>query len=241
MPLKTRVKKRTAASTATRRKSQAFTFKQTVNASLMEAFRAFTHATLLRDWFCNAAQAEARQGGLFYFGWQSGFYACGKFLTFDPGKKLVFTWDGKDEPEPTRVSVSFAPKGGGTAVTVSHGGVGSGAKWAEVVKEIQNGWTEGLENLKSVVETGIDLRFARRPRLGIFIGEFNPEIAGRLRVPISRGIRIEGTAEGSGARAAGLQKDDVLVGLRRAAADDEPRLVEEADLHGAPQAPLGID
>jgi hypothetical protein len=55
------------------------------------------------------------------------------------------------------------------------------------------------------------LRLARRPRLGIFFGEYTPEIAKRIGVPARRGLWLEGTAEGSGARAAGLQKDDVIV------------------------------
>jgi uncharacterized protein YndB with AHSA1/START domain len=211
MPSKTSTRKRKGPSKATRPKSRSFNFKQKVNASPLEVFRAFTHATLLRDWFCNAAQVDPRQGGLYWLGWDSGFYASGEIRAFDPGKKLVLTWDGKGEPEPTRVSVSFTPKGEGTVVTVSHAGVGAGAKWAPVVKEIETGWTDGLENLKSVLEAGIDLRLARRPRLGIFFGEFTPEIAAKLGVPTRRGIWLEGTAEGSGARAAGLQKDDVLV------------------------------
>jgi hypothetical protein len=57
----------------------------------------------------------------------------------------------------------------------------------------------------------VDLRVARRPRLGIGIDEFSPEIAAQIGVPVKAGIRISGTAEGTGARAAGLVKDDVLV------------------------------
>jgi hypothetical protein len=64
-----------------------------------------------------------------------------------------------------------------------------------------------------MLETGIDLREARRPLMGIMIGEFSPEIAARLGVPVKAGVRLQGTAEGSGARAAGLQDGDVLVRL----------------------------
>ena len=192
-------------------KSKTLSFKQTVNVPPAEAFRAFTHGTLLRDWFCDAAQAERRKGGLFHLGWNSGHYVSGQFLIFEPGKRLVFTWDGKGEPEPTKVQVTFKAKGEGTVVTLSHSGVGSGTKWASTIHGITHGWPSGLENLKSVLETGIDLRFARRPRLGIFIDEFNPDIAGKIGVPVKDGIRLAGTADGSGARAAGLQKDDVIV------------------------------
>jgi hypothetical protein len=74
-------------------------------------------------------------------------------------------------------------------------------------------WHDALENLASVIETGVDLRFARRPRLGIAMDEFTPEKAQRLGVPVSQGVLIAGTAPGSGAEAAGILKDDVLVSM----------------------------
>ena len=197
--------------TRSKTKMNTLTFKQTIHASPTEVSRMFTHSTALRDWFCDWAIADARKDGLFHLRWNSGHYVSGQYLTFEPGKKLVFTWDGKGELQATRVTVTFAEKGEGTVVTLSHQGVGAGAKWASTRHGIEEGWPSGLENLKSVMETGIDLRVARRPRLGIFIGGFNPEIAKGLSVPAKDGIRLEGTAEGSGARASGLQKDDVIV------------------------------
>jgi hypothetical protein len=59
------------------------------------------------------------------------------------------------------------------------------------------------------------LRFTLRPLLGIQLGEFNPEVAARLGVPVTEGVRLDGLVEGLGAHAAGLQKDDVIVGLGR--------------------------
>jgi hypothetical protein len=41
--------------------------------------------------------------------------------------------------------------------------------------------------------------------------EFTPEKARKLGVPVSQGVLLHGTAEGSGAQAAGLGKGDVLV------------------------------
>ncbi len=193
------------------RKSSTLSFKQIVNAPPAEVYRAFTHATALRDWFCDAAQAEARPGGRLYLWWESGHYVSGAFTALEPGKKIVFTWDGKGEPAPTKAQVSLKEKNGGTVVTVTHSGVGSGAAWASTLHGITTGWPDGLQNLASVLETGIDLRYANRPRLGIFFGEFNPQVAQRLNVPARKGILLEGTMEDSGARAAGLQKDDVIV------------------------------
>lgn len=199
-------------------------FKQTLDLSPAEAFRLFTHATALRDWFSDSAQIDARPGGLVFLGWNSGHYMAGAIKKLEAARKLVFTWDGRGEPEPTTVTVTFKARGAGTIVTVAHGGLGSGAKWSRTRHGVQDGWTAGLENLKSVAETGVDLRQARRPRLGINVGDFNAEIAKQLGVPVARGIHITGTAEGTGARALGWQKGDVLVRLAGKPAVDFPSL-----------------
>ena len=111
------------------------------------------------------------------------------------------------------MEVTFQEEGQHTRVTLTHGPVGEGSDWQEAEKGLNAHWPEMLENLASVLETGIDLRFARRPRLGILIDDFTPEAAKALGVPVNVGVLLNGTAEGTGARAAGLQKGDVLVEL----------------------------
>jgi hypothetical protein len=155
--------------------------------------------------------------------WESGAWAVGQFTTLEPGKKVALTWTHSAEPEPARLTVSLSPKNGGAALTLKHS-LGPGKKWTAIASNIQAVWESALENLHSVLESGIDLRVARRPRLGIFIDEFNPEVAARLGVPVKQGIRLAGTAEGTGARAAGLQQDDVIVRLGGRKAVDFPTL-----------------
>jgi len=191
--------------------TQSLKFKRTIQLASVEVSRMFTHATALRDWFCNAAQTDTYKGGRLFMWWEDGYAMNGEFLVHEAGKKVAFTWRGAGDPEPTRVTISIAEKNGKATATVSQIGVGSGKKWATTIDRFQHLWTEGLENLQSVMETGIDLRLARKPRLGIGIDDFNPEIAKRLGVPVKDGIRLAGTAEGSGAEAAGLKKDDVIV------------------------------
>lgn len=180
------------------------TVAYTVRGKPAEAFRAFTNVTALRDWLCNLAEVEARSGGRFFFAWQDGHQAWGRFSIFEPGKRLAFTWHHDAQPDGSTVEVRLAPAKTGTRVTVKHSGLGDAAG--------ENGaaWRSALENLDSLLADGIDLRYARRPRLGIFIDEFTAEAAARLKIP-ARGVLLAGTAPGSGAEAAGLQKDDVLV------------------------------
>ncbi len=200
-----------AAKTA---KTQTFKFKRRINAPPAEVYRAFTNSTALREWFCNAATTDPHKGGRFYVWWNSGFYAAGEFTALEPGKKVAFTWHGRGEPGPTRVQVSLAAKNGGTVVTLAHSGVGVGKPWAKTAKEIEEGWAGSVENLQAVLETGMDLRFTRRPMLGISGGdELTPEVAARLGMPVKEGFRLDGFVEGMGAHAAGFQKDDVFVGF----------------------------
>jgi len=206
-------------------KTQTLKFTRTITAPPAEVFRAFTHPTALRDWLCYAAQTDARKGGRLYLWWDDGYYADGVFTAFEPGKKLAFSWDGMGEPGPMRIQVSLAAKNGRTVVTLKHAGIGTGSKWADTRRAFERAWPMSLENLQSVLETGVDLRYARLPRLGIGVADFNAEIAAKLGVPVTQGIRLEITFEGTGARAAGLQKDDVLVKLGGKKAVDFPSLI----------------
>src|SRR4051794_40519699 len=90
--------------------------------------------------------------------------------------------------------------------------MGSGVEWAEAVDKIKSIWEDGLENLESVLQTGVDLRFARRPMFGLSAADvLNDEIAARLGVPVKEGLVLTGLADGMAAVKAGFQKDDVLV------------------------------
>ncbi|MDD1713421.1 MAG: PDZ domain-containing protein, partial [Methanoregulaceae archaeon] len=114
-------------------------------------------------------------------------------------------------PAPTAVSAVLEAREGGTYVSLTHDQIGNGEAWQKVRDEIRKGWTVGLENLQSVLETGDDLRFTRRPMLGIVGGdELTAEKAAELGVPVMQGIRIDGLVEGMGAYQAGLVKGDVL-------------------------------
>lgn len=193
-------------------KRETLKFKRLIHAPPAEAYRAFTNNVALRDWLCDVAQVDARKGGGLFLSWNDGSYAVGKFLICEPGQTLVLAWHHSREPEPAKVQVRFAEKSGGTELTLKHE-AGSGRKWAEAVKAAWAAWESALENLESMLETGIDLRIARMPRLGIFIDEFNAEIAGRLGAPVTAGVRLAGVADGTGAQAAGLQQNDVIVQL----------------------------
>ena len=193
--------------------SQTLSFTQLVKTSPESVYDAFTNATQLREWLCNVATVVPRPCGRIYLWWNSGYYTSGEFTHAESGKELTFTWQGRGEPASTQVQVTFKAQDGGTLVSLDHTGMGAGDEWTQTISEMEKGWKTSLKNLASVQETGEDLRFVLRPMLGIILDEFNPEIAKRLGMPTSEGIRLSGTVEGMGAKSAGLQADDVIVSM----------------------------
>jgi uncharacterized protein YndB with AHSA1/START domain len=203
---------------------QTLKFERNIQASPDQVYRAFTNSTALREWFCDLATTSSHPGGHLYLKWNSGYYTNGKFTELAPDQIIAFSWRGEGEPGETQVKVSLSKEGQGTHLNLEHSGVGPGQEWEETIQGIQDGWKESLDNLISVLETGEDLRFVRRPMLGILVGEFSPEVAKKLGVPVQQGIRLDETIDGMGARAAGLEKDDVVVGMAGKPVTDFPSL-----------------
>lgn len=179
---------------------QTMTFTRTLNVSPAAAYRAFIEATALREWLCDVAQVNARKDSYLFLAWNRGHHVAGIFKALEKDKQVVFTWRGKNEPQESHVTITFEAQNSRTLVSVAHDGTGFE-------------WEEALENLQSVLETGVDLRIARRPMLGIFPEELDEKKAVELGVPVNEGILLTGVVENMGAAAAGLQKNDVLVSI----------------------------
>jgi uncharacterized protein YndB with AHSA1/START domain len=177
------------------------------------AFEAITKASELREWFSDQAWTEVRPAGRYEVRWNEGYRADGKFTELELGHRAVCTWQGTGEPGTTEVTFTVEPQEGGVQVSVHHTGFGPGKEWDSAVAQSEKGWAIGLENLKSTLETGIDLRIARQPFLGITLDLLTPERAEKEGIAAERGIYILGALEGSGAQKAGLDHGDVMVAL----------------------------
>jgi hypothetical protein len=114
------------------------------------------------------------------------------------------------DPVPTGVTVTVSEQDGGALVRLDHE-IPDDEAWKGKVSSFRDDWAESLENLKSVLETGVDLRIADRPMLGIVPGDFTEEQAQALGIPVREGLRLDGVVDGMGAQKCGLQRDDVLV------------------------------
>lgn len=183
-----------------------------VAAPIEMAYRAFTNATALREWLCDVATVSPHPRGRLYLWWRGDFYSSGHYEEVAENKRVVFRWYSIVDPLPTEVTVTFTEKDGGTLVRLEHT-VPNDGNWDKIAESFRRNWDSSLDNLKSVLETGIDRRLADRPLLGVLPGDFTPEQAAHLGVPITEGVRLDGVMDGMGAQQAGLQKDDVLVAL----------------------------
>jgi uncharacterized protein YndB with AHSA1/START domain len=191
--------------------SDSLTFQQFIKAPPAEVYHALTNSTRLREWMCDLATTDPKVNGRTYFAWFPGFYAAGHFTALEPEKTVAYTWFGRDEITTTLVKYTLTAQEAGTLVTLVHSGLGEGEDWERIRNNFQSNWQSALENLASIMDTGQDLRITRRPMLGILLNDFNPEIAKKMGLPITEGIRLGGVVEGMGAQAAGLQADDVIV------------------------------
>jgi uncharacterized protein YndB with AHSA1/START domain len=205
--------------------SQSLEYQRTIHAPAAEAYRAFTSATSLRNWLCDVALADARPGGRLYLWWNAGYYMAGEYTALEQDRLVVFTWMGRDEPARTQVEVRLEGQSQATRVTLNHRGMGEGEAWGRAQAQFGRGWIAGLENLQSLLERGEDLRYTRRPMLGITLEDFNPQIAQKLGVPVVEGIRLTAAVPGFAAAKAGLQGNDVIVELSGKPTPDFPALV----------------
>ncbi|MCB9450751.1 MAG: SRPBCC domain-containing protein [Anaerolineaceae bacterium] len=192
--------------------ARTLTFTRTIQAAPSVVYIAFTNSTLMHSWFSNTARVDARENGVWLAGWNMGFYAAGVFTQLKQDEHITYTWQGRGDPGETQVDIHLEQQGDATLLTVTHSGLGEGEAWDQRADLFAENWEAGLDNLVSVLETGLDQRVMRRPMLGIYPnGALDAATAQTLGVPVTQGIHLGGVVPGMGAEAAGLGQDDVIV------------------------------
>lgn len=205
--------------------STAMTFTQAVGAKPTAVYYALTNGAAMREWLSNNSQVATRVGGPIYLYWQQGYYASGEFKELVPDEKVVFSWQGKGETAVSTVTINLSPTDSGTQVELIHSDLPAGEDAAELRQSLKDGWEAGLANLKSVMETGLDKRLYDQAFLGILIGQqLTAEQMAERGLEAEGGISITGTMANTGAAAAGLQANDVIIDLGGAATKDFPSL-----------------
>lgn len=184
-----------------------------IDAPAEEIYRCFTKGVGFIDWLSNGAKSQPVIGGMLVLWWNSGYYTVGEFTRIEANKLVEFSWLGKGEPVKTQVQVRLTEEKDGVRVDVTHTGLGTEEIWVEPRKEIRRGWEVGLENLKSTLETGKDLRIVNRPGVGIYPADLSLENVEKHQFPVKKGVFIQDTVQGRGAALAGIEKGDLLVSL----------------------------
>jgi uncharacterized protein YndB with AHSA1/START domain len=177
------------------------------------AYEALTRAGELRGWFGDEAHTEPRPGGRYDVWWKSGYRAAGRFVEVEELRRATITWRGLGEPAETAVEFQVTPVEQGVEITVRHSGIGAGAEWDSFFESAPREWALALENLKSTLETGVDLRIARVPFLGILIDYLDAARAAKEGIAVDRGVYVGDTLEDTAARATGLRHGDVIVAI----------------------------
>lgn len=106
-------------------------------------FRFWTEPALLTQWWASDAEIEPREGGAYLFSWpQMDWRLRGRYLAFDPNRRIAFTWAWDHEPDTPerRVEVHFDPAGDGTRVTITHGPYGASSGEQEDRQSHLEGW-----------------------------------------------------------------------------------------------------
>ena len=115
---------------------------------------ALTTAEALRDWLMDS-DFEPRVGKEFTFLCPPspgirGYVEC-KVLELEPMRRLVWSWLGTDEGEPTTVTIELEPVEGGTRLTLRH----RGDTTRDVRDRTAAGWTLKISGLARYLDRDI--------------------------------------------------------------------------------------
>ena len=126
-----------------------------------KVFAALTQPGQLVRWFASSAVVDLREGGAYRLEWAPEVAMKGRIRTFAAPTKLVVDWHDRmpgGKSFDTVARFKLRKRGQGTVLTVTHEGFRSGKAWVRLFGSVQSGWAYYLQNLKSVLEHGTDLR-----------------------------------------------------------------------------------
>jgi uncharacterized protein YndB with AHSA1/START domain len=135
--------------------TRSATLRVTIASDAVGVFNYLSDSKKLALWFPDQAIMEPQLGGKYHFRWTGteGVWS-GVVTEFIRGNTLGFTWQPPDEPAATNVRIKLSPEGAQTTVELTHSGFSSSEALDKAVKN----WTFYLQNLKSVIEQGVDMR-----------------------------------------------------------------------------------
>ena len=139
--------------------TRSATLRVTISSDAVGIFNYLSDPRKLEQWFADQAIIEPQLGGKYHFRWNGteGIWS-GVVTEFIRGNTIGFTWQPPNEPGITNVRIKLSPQGAETTLEVTHSGFLSSERLDTAVKT----WDFYLQNLKSVIEQGVDLREQKR-------------------------------------------------------------------------------
>jgi uncharacterized protein YndB with AHSA1/START domain len=141
--------------------TRSATLRITIPSDPASIFDYFVDAKKLESWFPDQAVSEAQLGGRYHFRWNDspGVWS-GRYTYFIRGNSLAYTWQAPGDEYETNVQIKLIPQAGGTLVEMTHSGFTSNAALDKAIKT----WLFYLDNLRSVIAGGEDLRVKQRQK-----------------------------------------------------------------------------
>ncbi len=140
-------------------KTRAVDHQYFIHAAPERTFDALTNPKLLVKWLADKAELTARKGGTYSLSWTGGPTHTGTIVEFEPGRSIAFAWEWPGiSLHGTVFKLSVEPKDDGSLLKVEHLGFPRLEKWTDLYGGAEWGWTYFALNLKSLLETGHDLR-----------------------------------------------------------------------------------
>jgi uncharacterized protein YndB with AHSA1/START domain len=135
--------------------TRSATLRVKISSDAVGIFDYLSDSKKLTLWFPDQAIIEPQLGGKYHFLWTGteGVWS-GVVTDFIRGNTLGFTWQPPNDPAVTNVKIKLFPQGAETTVELSHSGFLS----SESLEKAVTTWAFYLQNLKSVIEQGADMR-----------------------------------------------------------------------------------
>lgn len=138
---------------------RATTLQVMIASDAVSVFSYLTDPAKITSWLADQAILEPNFGGKFHFRWKNQDPVDGVVTEYTAANTLALTWRHPADNAETQVTFKLSPQGGQTLVELEHRGFASAPDLENAVKS----WVFYLENLKSVIETQIDLRTQVKP------------------------------------------------------------------------------
>ena len=182
---------------------------QTIAVQLSHVYQSIATKTGWFEWFSHKGDGSVGKGKILQIYQESGETATLLFTQFVPDQLVKFTQIDTETLATSQVEISLELVDGVVVVTLSH----TGLEESEVEGQ-RKLWEKKLENMKSLLETGKDLRLWNRPFLGVMVDEWvTPEIAAERQLHTEYGMLLSSVFDGKGAQQAGLTKGDTIISL----------------------------